>query len=365
MESLVAPFAPPHCPRTGCRYHTCTEGWRWIHFGSYRRQCVPQVVARFRCCHCGATFSTQTFRNDYWLRRPELLLAIAHRLLACSGYRQVAREARCAPSTVMGLAARLGRQALLLLAQAPRQGPLSEPLVIDGFEGFAYSQYHPLHLHLGVGAQSHYTYALTLSRLRRKGRMRPGQKRRRAAIEARYGRAEPRAIELDMAAAIRIAVPTPQALTIRSDDHPAYPRAFRRLQGYAIGHEGTPSTEARTSDNPLFPVNLMDLQLRHNSANHKRETIAFSKRHQAVLERAALLVAWRNYSKPFSENHGGGTPAMRAGLAEGPLSLERLFTYRRFPGRIALPEPWDRYYRREIDTPGIDHPRRHQLRLAS
>jgi hypothetical protein len=54
--------------------------------------------------------------------------------------------------------------------------------------------------------------------------------------------------------------------------------------------------------------------LRHNSANHKRETIAFSKSQQSVLERAALLLLWQNFAKPFSERRGGGTPAMRVGI---------------------------------------------------
>ena len=36
-----------------------------------------------------------------------------------------------------------------------------------------------------------------------------------------------------------------------------------------------------------------------------------------AIERAALLVAWRNFAKRFSENHDGGTPAMRAGVKIG------------------------------------------------
>jgi hypothetical protein len=121
---------------------------------------------------------------------------------------------------------------------------------------------------------------------------------------------------------------------------------------------------ARTPANPLFPVNLMDLLLRHNSANHKRETIAFSKRHQSVVERAALLILWRNFTKPFSENHGGGTPAMRAGLQTGPLSLTALLKERLFPERIPLPEPWSDYYRRKVPTSRIPNPRQHRLKLA-
>ena len=322
------------------------------------------MIPRFRCCQCRATFSSQTFSTTYFLKRPELLEPFFHRLLAGSGLRQITREARCAHSTVMGQAARLGRHALLLLAHHRPPGPIREPLVVDGFESFAYSQYHPLHLHLAIGADSHFAYAFTHSRLRRKGRMTALQHRHRARLELHHGRPEPRAVELDMAAALRIAAPLPQPLTVRSDEHPAYPRALRRLAGYVIRHECTPSVAARTSGNPLFPVNLMDLLLRHHSANHRREGIAFSKRHQAVVERAALLLAWRNFAKRFSENHDGGTPAMRLGLTHQPWSARRMLRHRLFEWRVGLAREWREYYRREIPTPGIERPRRHRLRHA-
>ena len=131
-----------------------------------------------------------------------------------------------------------------------------------------------------------------------------------------------------------------------------------------IRHEMTPSVAARTSGNPLFPVNLLDLLLRHNSANHKRETIAFSKRHQSVVERCALLILWRNFTKRFSENHDRATPAMRLGLAKTPLSPAVLLQWRLFPSRVALPVRWEGYYRRSIPTAGITKPQRHELLRA-
>jgi hypothetical protein len=322
------------------------------------------VIPRFRCVACGITFSTQTFSTTYYLKRPELQGPLFHRLLACSGLRQITREAGCAHSTLMGQAARLGRHALLFLAQHRPHGALAEPVVCDGFESFAYSHYHPLHLHLVVGSESHFTYAFTLSRLRRKGRMTARQRRRRAVLEAAQGRPDPKAVERDMAAALAIAAPVPQAFTVRSDQHPAYPRALRRLRGHAVRHQRTPSAAARTPGNPLFPVNLLDLLLRHHSANHKREGIAFSKRHQAVIERAAVLVAWRNFAKRFSENHDGGTPAMRLGLAAQPWGVGRILRQRLFASRVTVPEPWRDYYRRAVDTPGIVRPRRHRLTRA-
>jgi hypothetical protein len=245
-------------------------------------------------------------------------------------------------------------------AHRPR-APLAEPLVIDGFESFAYSQHYPLHINLAIGAHSHFVYALTDALLRRKGRMRLAQRRRRAVLEQRFGRPDPRAVELGIEDLLRLAVPSPQPLTVRADEHPAYPRALRRLHGYAVRHECTPSLQARTAGNPLFPVNRADLEFRHNSANHKRETIAFSKRHQAVVERAAWLLVWLNFIKPFSENHGGGTPAMRLGVCPTPLSVRRVLRQRLFPKRVQLPPRWWDYYRRLIPTPPIPRPRHHSL----
>jgi transposase-like protein len=364
MHATSAPFVPPFCPRSDCRHHTSAAGWTWTRHGTYTRQCEPRVIARFRCGHCRRTFSTQSFSSTYWLKRPGLLPQVFHRVLACSGFRQMAREARCSPTTAQRQAERLGRHALLFLHEHRPRGPLEEPLVTDGFESFAYSQYHPMHLNLAVGALSHYTYAFTESELRRKGRMTARQKRRRARLEAAYGRPDPRAVETGVATLMRLAVPEPQPVTVRSDEHEAYPRAFAQLTGWAIRHERTSSREARTSGNPLFPVNRMDLLLRHNSANHKRETIAFSKRRQGILERAALLMLWLNFGKPFSERKGGGTPAMRLGLRSRPLSVAELLRHRLFPARVGLPEEWRRYYRRLVPTREYPHNTTHQLKLA-
>jgi transposase-like protein len=364
MENVPAPFVPPHCPRSDCAHHVCTAGWRWVRYGSYRRQAAPQRIRRFRCGHCGHTFSEQSFRSDYWLRRPGVLASLAPRLLGCTGYRQLARELGCAPSTVMRQAPRLGRHALLWLWQHRPRGPVTEPVVVDGFESFAFSQYHPLYLNLVVGAASHYLYAFTHTALRRKGRMSARQKRRRAELERRHGRPDPRGIEQGTAAALRLAAPAPQPLVVRSDEHTDYPRALARLHGYAVRHECTPSVQARTAGNPLFPVNRQDLWLRHAGANHKRETIAFSKRHQAVVERAAWQALWLNWSKPFSENHGGGTPAMRLGLSQRPVPIRELLARRLFPERVRLPEPWAGYYWGAVRTARIPSERRHSARLA-
>jgi len=258
--------------------------------------------------------------------------------------------------------ARLGRHCLLFQQLFRDRAPLREPVVADGFESFEYSQYHPCHFHLVVGSRSHFLHVFTDSELRRKGRMTPAQKRRRTELEGRFGRPDPKSIEKEMAAAIDL-LPGRGEIILHTDEHPAYVRALNRVARSAR-HIVTSSRKPRTAGNPLFPVNLADLLIRHSGANHKRETIAFSKRRQGAAERMAIFQVWRNFVKSFSERHGGGTPAQRLGLVQERLSVGDVLEGRLFVSRIRLPDRLMRYYRREIRTRRIPSGRTHHLAYA-
>jgi len=365
MPRAPRSFRPPFCPNPACKHHRDPRGWHFVGWGSYRRTC-PRVrtIPRFRCSRCRRTFSTQTFHPTYWLRHPELLLPIAEGLLAGSGLRQMARFRRCSPTTAAHHAARLGRHALLFLeAHRPRGAP-REPLVLDGFESFAFSQNYPLHLNLLVGAESHYPYAFTEAELRRKGRLTPAQRRRRAREEARVGRPDPGALEQAVAELVALVVPPGASACLRSDEHSAYPRAFARLPDRTLRHERTSSRAARTPRNPLFPVNRQDLMLRHSGANHRRETIAFSKLRAAVIERAALQLVFMGFLKAFSEKRQDATPAQRLGLTDHRLTLEELLAQRLFPTRGELAPVVRRYYERRVVTRRLPQSRPHALAYA-
>jgi len=170
-------FVPPHCPNPSCPQHLPRPGWHYKRIGFFTRRCAPQRIQRYLCLHCRRSFSTQTFSVSYWLKKPQFLSSLFYRVLACSGYRQIARELAVSPSTIQGQVARLGRHCLLF---QHRMRPIpQEPVVLDGFESFEYSQYFPCHFHVLVGAESHFFYGFTDSPLRRKGSMTGFQRRRR------------------------------------------------------------------------------------------------------------------------------------------------------------------------------------------
>jgi transposase-like protein len=366
MTNTIIPAAPSFCPNPKCPHHlNCPRGHRFVRDGWYRRDAEPTRIQRYRCSHCRRRFSQQTFRVSYWLRRPDLPGLIFRRLLGCSCYRQIARELGVSPSTVMNQAARLGRHGLLFHQRQRPCGPPVEPLVLDGFVSFEYSQYHPTEFHVAIGAHSHFVYGFTDSELRRSGRMTPGQKRRRAWLERTWGRPDPRSREREVAALLRIVARAAPEFELWTDEHTDYPRALRRLGPVRVRHRVTSSRAARTARNPLFAVNLWDLLVRHSGANHKRETIAFSKRRQSAAERMVVLMVWRNWVKSFSERRRDGSPAMRLGLATRRWTIEDLLDERLFPSRIELPERWAEYYWRRIRTRRIPNATEHRRRYAA
>jgi transposase-like protein len=369
-------FQPPCCPNPQCRFHLHPRRWRFAKRGFRPARRGRSVVQEYYCTHCGRRFSATSFRTDYWLRRPELLLPIARLISEGAGLRQIARALGTSHTTVARQVARLGRHCLLFHGRLVRRRLLTEPLVIDGFESFEFSQYFPFHANLAVGARSWLLYHFTDSPLRRKGAMTPFQKQRRAELERLFGRPDPQAVERGVAELLRpllSRVPPGSRLCLHSDDHPAYHRALRRLKRQSaaarervpIQCQVTSSKERRTTSNPLFPVNLADLLLRHSNANHRRETIAFSKRRQAAIERLAVFCVWRNYVKRRREKGRRESAGMWLGLVERMLDWREILRRRLFPGPEDLPGPWADYYWRRVPTVALgSRQTRHVCRYA-
>jgi hypothetical protein len=365
-------FRPPHCPNRLCTFYQPDPRWPYGRWGYYRPPAYGIRIPRWRCRACGRTFTARTFDTTYWLHRWDRLLDIVRASVAGSGLRQTARSLELAHSTVGRHLTRAGRSCLLFHRHLLQPARLAEPVVFDGFETFEYSQWFPCHLNLAVGTGSWFIYHFTDSPLRRKGAMTPEQKQRREQLELALGRPDPKAVEKGIVGLLEPLLPLMPALAaeaepadgrdklvLRSDEHPAYLRALRTLSRRPdcppLVHLTTPSRRPRTANNPLFAVNLTDLLLRHGGANHRRETIAYSKRRQGMLERLAVFTVWRNAIKPQRERKPGVTAAMVAGILTRTLSWGEVFGHRRFPRERELPGVWWEYYWRRIKTAVLGH----------
>jgi hypothetical protein len=168
----------------------------------------------------------------------------------------------------------------------------------------------------------------------------------------------------DMKHLLEVVTGGQRRVTVLSDEHQTYPRILKVLPCEST-HLVTSSKERRDAGNPLFPLNLADLLIRHSSANHKRETIAWSKRRQASAERLAVFLVWRNYMKGRREKERGNpTPAQARGMMERRVSVRELLERRLFVSRIGLPARWADYYWRRISTRVLPRQRQHELSYA-
>ncbi len=313
---------------------------------------------------------------SYYLKRPELLVSVAAGLQAGSAHRQVARSLGCAPSTVTRLSARLGRHAILLMARGLRhlRGRLAEAVVLDHFETFEFSQDLPFGIATPVGHRSWFVYGVDPAPHARSGRRSPARpapqfrRPRRGGYTASSARTIKHLLPL---------LPQGRPLDLFGDGHPAYDRAARRarLAGRVRLHrfpnpprgpKGSPRARvARARDRAMFPADALHGLLRHTVAHHRRETIAFGRRLNALMERLFLTVIWRNFVKGRSERRPDpATPAMRVGLAREPWTWRRTLARRLFPTRESPPGLWLHLYRRNWTTPVLPSNARHRLRHA-
>jgi transposase-like protein len=364
MDLRAGQWQPPFCPNRNCKHHSAqAEPWPFKRAGSYGRQLAPHRIQRFTCLSCRRSFSTQTFATTYWMKKPWLLADVFRQTTSCAANRQIAHNLGVAADTVDRTVARLGRHCLLFHQMTWQQASPRGPVAIDGLETFEWSQFFPFHANVAVEADTGFFSFFTDSELRRKGRMTPWQRRRRIDLERRYHRPDPKAVSAGIAELLSAVLAGVDSATVRSDDHPAYRRPIS-ASGCRIRHEVTTSRQRRDGNNALFEVNLLDLWIRHGSANHKRETIAWSKRRGRALERLAVTLVDRNYLRSRHKKRGGPTPGMLLGVVDRRLSVGEVLARRLFPGRIELPRPWERYYRGQIRTRALAVNREHRLKYA-
>jgi hypothetical protein len=334
-------------------------------------------VTRYRCLTCGGTFSLKAFSPTYYLKRPELLVPIAAGLVSGSAHRQIARLLDCAPSTVTRQSYRAGRHFLLLMNAALEglRRETLEPIVLDHFETFEFSQDLPFGIATAVGQLSWFVYGIDPAPHRRTGKRTEHQQRRVASRPERprhggYAGSTKRTIDR----LLRLGSP---GLHLVTDDHDSYRRTINNHPRRGmIGHEVHPNPErgakgsarsprAIRRDRAMFACDLLHGLARHSMAAHRRETIAFGRRLNALVLRIYGFAVWRNFVKRRSERRGEETtPAMTLGLTDRRWSWRQLFAWRRFPDRCRL-DPFERrLYEQRWETPVLPANARHDLRLA-
>ena len=164
----------------------------------------------------------------------------------------------------------------------------------------------------------------------------------------------------------------PDGLHLVTDDHPSYRRAVCgqcNLGNLVLQPEHGLLKVLLSGSDPAtlerFACDLLHGLARHSMAAHRRETIAFGRRLNALMLRVYGFVVWRNFVKRRSERRSEDTtPAMVVGLTDRRWTWGQVFARRRFPGRDGLDATERVLYEQRWRTPVLRSNARHALRFA-
>ena len=379
--------APEFCPNPECPYYhreaaaTAAESSpRWYRrCGSFHTK-SRGAIQRFRCLACGKTCSTQTFSIHYWTHGTVDLERLHQDLDSASGLRQIARRWKCCYRVVQNRVCRLARSALALMDAATTGVAICEDIAIDGFATFVRSQYFRLDINIAVGARSQFLYALSLSALRRSGRMSERQRRRRAMIDSLWHPPK-HSVRDGMALVLEsLAEPLARGLPhsppvggrrICSDEHQSYPHAILSVPLLRVLSEHrrivplTVSSRApRTRANPVFGPNYVERQMRKNMGEHSRESLKHGREANSMMERFAIFAASHNFFTPHRvgdrvDSASEPTHAEVAGVAAAPgvqSALRRFYTHRNLWGHMRQKARWMRaiWQHEHENPPAVD-----------
>ena len=291
----------PGCPNQKCPNFSRPKKELLVKNGTYFCLRISQKVQRYLCMLCRRTTSHQREKLSFRDKYKGINQRIFEGKINGTSNRASGRLLNINEKTVRRRLKKMHLWALRWASYQQRHLKIKESIVYDGFETFAKSQFHPCHINTAVGSGSHFIYDFNLTRLNRKGRMTEKQKEKRQEIYDKGGKQNPKLLELMTKNLFeRLSSRVEGRANLCTDEHPAYQRALRKTKGREkFIHRRVHSKEKRDIHNILFPVNCLDMQLRHFLASVKRETIAFMKTHRCTLQDAGLFYLHKNYMRPI------------------------------------------------------------------
>ncbi|MFQ3620274.1 MAG: hypothetical protein SNJ78_04920 [Spirochaetales bacterium] len=348
-------FSFPFCPNRSCTLHYPpfpTDSRWYIPWGRYFTLAFGEVP-RFRCLHCGKTFSSQTFSLDYYSKRVLNYRLVERMVSESMSIAGIGRWFGVNEKVVRNKVGRLSRQALGSHGRLWKQLRVTEDLVADGIETWCRSQYHPGHLNVVVGKDSQMVYWQDYVGLKRKGKMREEQKRRREEVERKWP-SDPQGLEKSFECLGEevdrwMEEGGKRPVVFYTDEHPAYVRGLAQVVGLErrkaqgeFEHKRLSSQLPRTRSNPLFSVNYIDREIRKDQANYVRETTRAARNVNDMMQRLSIYRVVHNYRKAYRLRPDQREDRVHGEVAGIPRSLLReelsksYYTKRRFLTHLVL-----------------------------
>lgn len=303
-------FRPPSCPHPNCPSSRGVE-FRWHRRGTFRRACDGRLVMRYFCLACRRGFSTQTFRVDYRLKKPQIDAQIFASFVSKVSHRQCARMLGVRRATVERRLRRYGAQCRELHAVRLGSRKLAGVFQLDEAETFeANRRERPVTLPVLIERGSRFIVHAETAPLPAR-RSRRGKTRGESSAAPRRRSGSNAAVRRCFEVLARSLCPD-VATTVQTDRKTTYPSLLElAFGGRTVRHQRTSSRVKRDRRNPLFPINHTLAMFRDGISRLVRRTWAHAKLAERLDAHVWMYVAWRNYVRGVTNRDHRRTPAMK------------------------------------------------------
>ena len=329
-------FQPRHCPLPDCPSLT-SHHFRWRRKGRFKRLCDGRSVPRFTCLECRRTFSSQTFRLDYRLRKPKLGLALFKDFVSKTTMRQSARTLGCTRRTVAQRLALLGQHCREFhrarLERARQSGGIDGIFQLDELETFEESRrLKPVTVPVLIERSSYFVLHAACAPLPARGGLSPALRRKKEAAEQAFGkrRSGSVAVVRESFACLARVHRSEGLVAVQTDRKSSYATNLKRMFGGRVRHERYSSEAVRGYGNPLFPINHTLAMLRDGVSRLVRRTWAAAKLRERLAWHLWIWIAYRNYVRGITNRARQITPAMAIGIDRQKWKREELLAWRVF-----------------------------------
>ena len=327
-------FQPRACPRPDCSSRSSGHQ-RWCFKGRFTRECDGRTVQRFLCLECRRTFSTQTFRVDYRLRKPQLNRSLFGLFVSKVTHRQAARVLGCSRATVAHRLRLLGQHCKSFhrsrLARAAKERGLVGTFQLDELETFEHSRrLAPVTVPVLIERSSYFVVSLETAALPCRGRLSESDRRRKAERERIHGvrKSGSRRAVAECLRTLAAAHAESETVEIQTDRKTTYRPLLARQFGSRLVHRRHSSRDKHDYNNPLFPINHTLAMMRDGISRLVRRTWAASKLRERLERHAWIWIAWRNYVRGITNDAPGTSPAMAIGIESKRWTVARLCAWK-------------------------------------
>jgi hypothetical protein len=294
-------------------------------------------VQRFLCLECRRTFSTQTFRVDYRLKKPKLNLSLLGPFISKATHRQAARVLGCSRGTVAHRVRLLGEHCRSFhrwrLSRAPAKLGSSKVFQLDELETFEHSRrLAPLTMPVLIERSSYFVLDLSTAPLPCRGGLSKADRTRKEEREKRLGKrksgsreAVERCFDTLASSVYRLSL-----VRVQTDCKATYVPMLEKRFGHRLAHERYSSREKRDYKNPLFPINHTLAMMRDGISRLVRRTWGASKLRERLEQHAWIWTTWRNYVRGITNEAPRVTPAMAIGVDDKKWTVAELCAWKIF-----------------------------------